>query len=82
MYKAAALSDFATRRSRAHGSRRLIALFATATVEPTAPALLGAALMSFGFWLKARFEEQFSEDRTWPGVLGGLLPACQCSSPS
>ena len=36
-----------------------IALFATAAMEATAPALLGAALMSFGFWLKARFEEQF-----------------------
>ena len=63
MYKAAAPRDFATRRSRAHGSRRtlpvFIALFATAAVEATAPALLGAALMSFGFWLKARFEEQF-----------------------
>ena len=37
----------------------VVALFATAAVEATAPALLGAALMIFGFWLKARFEEQF-----------------------
>ena len=37
----------------------VIALFATAAVEATAPALLGAALMSFGFWLKGCFEEQF-----------------------
>jgi protein-S-isoprenylcysteine O-methyltransferase Ste14 len=28
-------------------------------VEATIPALLGAALMIFGFWLKARFEDQF-----------------------
>jgi protein-S-isoprenylcysteine O-methyltransferase Ste14 len=37
----------------------VIALFATATLEGTIPALLGAALMTFGFWLKARSEEQF-----------------------
>ena len=37
----------------------VVALFATAAVEATVPALLGAALMIFGFWLKARSEEQF-----------------------
>ena len=47
----------------------VIALFATAAVEATAPALLGAALMSFGFWLKAPLRGAVSEDRTWSGVL-------------
>ena len=37
----------------------IIALLATAAAEATVPALLGAALMTFGFWLKARSEEQF-----------------------
>jgi protein-S-isoprenylcysteine O-methyltransferase Ste14 len=37
----------------------VVALFATAAVEATVPALLGAALMIFGFWLKARSEQQF-----------------------
>jgi protein-S-isoprenylcysteine O-methyltransferase Ste14 len=32
------------------------ALLATAAAEATVPALLGAALMTFGFWLKARSE--------------------------
>ncbi len=44
----------------------VIALFATAAVEATAPALVGAALMSFGFWLKARFEEQFLKTELGP----------------
>jgi protein-S-isoprenylcysteine O-methyltransferase Ste14 len=37
----------------------VVALFATAAVEATVPALVGAALMIFGFWLKAYSEEQF-----------------------
>jgi protein-S-isoprenylcysteine O-methyltransferase Ste14 len=37
----------------------VIALFATAAVEATVPALLGSVVMTFGFWLKARAEEQF-----------------------
>ena len=35
----------------------VIALFTTAAVEATVPALLGVALMTFGFWLKARSED-------------------------
>jgi protein-S-isoprenylcysteine O-methyltransferase Ste14 len=37
----------------------VVALFATAAVEATVSALLGAALMIFGFWQKAHSEEQF-----------------------
>jgi protein-S-isoprenylcysteine O-methyltransferase Ste14 len=37
----------------------IAALLATALAQATANALAGAALLSFGFWLKARAEEQF-----------------------
>jgi protein-S-isoprenylcysteine O-methyltransferase Ste14 len=37
----------------------ILALLATAAAQATANALAGAALLSFGFWLKARAEEQF-----------------------
>jgi protein-S-isoprenylcysteine O-methyltransferase Ste14 len=37
----------------------IVALFATAAAEGTASALAGAALVSFGLWLKARTEESF-----------------------
>ena len=35
------------------------ALLATGIAEATIAALLGAGIMTFGFWLKARAEEQF-----------------------
>jgi protein-S-isoprenylcysteine O-methyltransferase Ste14 len=37
----------------------IVAAFATAIAVGTAPALAGAALMSLGFWMKARLEERF-----------------------
>jgi protein-S-isoprenylcysteine O-methyltransferase Ste14 len=37
----------------------IFALFATAIAQATATALAGAALVTFGFWLKARAEERF-----------------------
>jgi len=46
----------------------VIALFATAAVEATVAALLGAALMTFGFWLKARSEEQFLRVELGPDI--------------
>ena len=52
----------------------VVALFATAAVEATVPALLGAALMIFGFWLKAYSEEQFLRIELGPESLPSLLP--------
>lgn len=37
----------------------IAAAFATALTQGAAQALVGAALMSFGFWMKARLEERF-----------------------
>jgi protein-S-isoprenylcysteine O-methyltransferase Ste14 len=37
----------------------IVAAFATAVEVGSAQALVGAALMSFGFWMKARLEERF-----------------------
>ena len=37
----------------------ILAAFATAAEKATVLALSGAALIAFGFWLKARFEERF-----------------------
>ena len=37
----------------------IAAAFATAIQVGSAPALVGAALMSLGFWMKARLEERF-----------------------
>jgi protein-S-isoprenylcysteine O-methyltransferase Ste14 len=37
----------------------IVGLLATAAVQATVSALLGAALISAGFWLKARTEERF-----------------------
>ncbi len=37
----------------------IVALLATAAVDATATALIGAALVIFGLWLKARSEERF-----------------------
>jgi protein-S-isoprenylcysteine O-methyltransferase Ste14 len=37
----------------------IFALFATAAAQATVTALAGAALITFGFWLKARIEERF-----------------------
>jgi len=49
----------------------VIALLATAAVAATVPALLGSVLMTFGFWLKARAEE---ENRTCSRFLPCILP--------
>ena len=37
----------------------ITALLATAVIQATAPALAGAALITYGLWLKARAEEHF-----------------------
>ncbi|HEX3430204.1 MAG TPA: isoprenylcysteine carboxylmethyltransferase family protein [Rhizomicrobium sp.] len=37
----------------------ILAVFATAAIKGTAFALLGAAVMTLGFWIKARLEERF-----------------------
>jgi protein-S-isoprenylcysteine O-methyltransferase Ste14 len=37
----------------------ILALWATAAAQATASGLLGAALLTAGFWLKARIEERF-----------------------
>jgi len=37
----------------------IVAVFATAAIKGTAFALLGAAIMTVGFWIKARLEERF-----------------------
>ena len=40
----------------------ILAVFATAAIKGTAFALLGAGIMTFGFWIKARLEERFLRD--------------------
>ena len=40
----------------------IVGLIATAIAEPTRPALLGAAFVILGLYLKARFEERFLSD--------------------
>ena len=37
----------------------ILSAFATAAIKGTAFALLGAAIMTLGFWIKARLEERF-----------------------
>lgn len=37
----------------------ILAVFATAAIKGTGFALLGAAIMTLGFWIKARLEERF-----------------------
>ena len=37
----------------------IVAVFATAAIKGTVFAFVGAALMTVGFWIKARLEEQF-----------------------
>ena len=37
----------------------IVAVFATAAIKGTGFALLGAAIMTLGFWIKARLEERF-----------------------
>ena len=37
----------------------ILAAFATAVIKGTVFALLGAAIMTLGFWIKARLEERF-----------------------
>jgi hypothetical protein len=43
----------------------------------TVPALIGAALMIFGFWLKARSEEQFLRIELGPESYAATAVACQ-----
>jgi protein-S-isoprenylcysteine O-methyltransferase Ste14 len=44
----------------------LFAVYATAVEIGTVLALLGAALITFGFWLKARLEERFLSEELGP----------------
>ena len=37
----------------------ILAIFATAVAQATVTGCLGAALIGFGFWIKARIEERF-----------------------
>ena len=37
----------------------ILAAFATAAIKGTVFALAGAAIMTLGFWIKARLEERF-----------------------
>jgi protein-S-isoprenylcysteine O-methyltransferase Ste14 len=48
----------------------ITALLATATAEATVTALLGAALIVFGLWLKARSEEFFLTAELGPEAYG------------
>lgn len=48
----------------------IIALLATAGAEATVTALLGAALIIFGLWLKARSEERFLMVELGPDAYG------------
>ncbi|MBL8531279.1 MAG: isoprenylcysteine carboxylmethyltransferase family protein [Hyphomonadaceae bacterium] len=45
----------------------LASAFATAIVRGEAGALAGAALLSFGIWMKARLEERFLSEELGPG---------------
>jgi protein-S-isoprenylcysteine O-methyltransferase Ste14 len=48
----------------------ILSAFATACVPLTPMTLTGAALISFGFFLKARLEEQFLRAELGPGAYG------------
>ncbi len=48
----------------------IIALLATAAAEARVTALIGAALVIFGIWLKARSEERFLMAELGPDVYG------------
>jgi len=48
----------------------IAALLATAAAEATVTALLGATLIVFGLWLKARSEERFLTAELGPDVYG------------
>lgn len=48
----------------------ILALLATAAAQATVNALAGAALLSFGFWLKARAEERFLTAELGAGAYG------------
>ncbi|HEX4079887.1 MAG TPA: isoprenylcysteine carboxylmethyltransferase family protein [Rhizomicrobium sp.] len=41
----------------------IVSVFATAIVRGTGAALLGAAIMTLGFWIKARLEERFLREQ-------------------
>jgi protein-S-isoprenylcysteine O-methyltransferase Ste14 len=44
----------------------ILAAFSTAFLKGTAYALLGAAVMTLGFWIKARLEERFLRNELGP----------------
>jgi len=46
----------------------IAAAVATALVKGALPAVAGAALMTLGFWIKARLEERFLRERLGPGA--------------
>lgn len=46
----------------------LLAIFATAAVKGTIPALLGALIIAFGMWMKARLEERWLRAELDPGA--------------
>lgn len=41
----------------------IVSAFATATMKATLIAFAGAAIMTFGFWIKARLEERFLREQ-------------------
>jgi protein-S-isoprenylcysteine O-methyltransferase Ste14 len=48
----------------------ILALLATAPAEGTVTALIGAALIIFGIWLKASSEERFLMEELGPDLYG------------
>jgi protein-S-isoprenylcysteine O-methyltransferase Ste14 len=54
----------------------IAALLATSAAEATVTALLGAALMVFGLWLKARSEECFLTAELGPEAYGSYCRRC------
>ena len=58
----------------------IFSAFATAFVPLTPMTLLGAALTSFGFFLKARVEEQFLRGELGPDAYACTPVASRCSS--
>jgi protein-S-isoprenylcysteine O-methyltransferase Ste14 len=48
----------------------IVAVVATAAAQASVSGLAGAALIAFGFWLKARVEERFLMAELGPGVYG------------
>jgi protein-S-isoprenylcysteine O-methyltransferase Ste14 len=44
----------------------ILSVFATAALKGTATAIVGSAIMTLGFWIKARLEERFLRDELGP----------------